>query len=101
MAETRLPAMGGLEMLDRYIDREPLNEELGAIRDGEVGVEVAVHPAEGTGKSTVEVTAESTRLVERGELRDWVPNRRQLVALSEAMAGEGWGVYLLLQKRRL
>lgn len=89
-----LPAINpdSIKAFERYLDREPLNEELAEIRAGKT--ENEAHPVEITAGSTKEGT-------DRGGLLDWRPSRKQLVALSEIVDTEGWTILQTLLKKRL
>lgn len=83
-----------LETFERYLDRQPLSEDLAEIRAGKMPGDEPLHPAEVTNGATREVT-------DRGGLLDWKPNRRELVALSEIVDSEGWHILRNLLKKRL
>lgn len=99
-------ATGSLEAFERYYNREPLNDELRAIREGKSEEPRGPEVADGvTNEGTEAITGESTRQGTPGKtsasLRDWVPTRKQLGMLAETVGSEGWPVFLDLMKKRL
>lgn len=100
---TPLPdlATNSLAAFEKYLDREPLNDELAGILAGESDGAEPLHPAEVADGVTRESTTEATPRTPRGGLLDWTPSRKQLGDLAETVGSEGWAVFLDLMKKRL
>lgn len=95
-------APNSLTAFERYLDRKPLNEELAEIAAGQVPSDEPRHPAEIADKSTPEDTDRVRPWKEpRPGLLDWKPSRKQVAALADTIASDGWPVFLDLMKKRL
>lgn len=82
-----------LDQYERYMKREPLNDELRAVQRGET---LLVEPAHPVDKAVAAVEREK-----RPGLLDWQPSRAQLADLKEMVASEGWPVLMRLLEKRL
>jgi len=78
---------------EKYLQGEPLNDELRDVRDGKVLLTEPAHPVQ---KEQAKQERE-----EADGLLNWEPSRKELVALNEMAAGEGWAVLMRLLEKRL
>jgi hypothetical protein len=108
MAEaTKSPALpelatDSIAAFERYLDRKPLNDELAEIRAGNLSDPELPHPAEIADKDTPESTERLRAWKDaRPGLLDWTPTRKQVAALADTIASDGWQVFLDLMKKRL